>query len=100
MVVGTRRRYLRQHYRYELMLGTTFHSIGAYLDACCSRNSSTDEGCTAWLQCRKWWDKKCNRTRSNLSEAEIVQIVVQFEERRERWLVRNPPSASLTERRG
>jgi hypothetical protein len=100
MVVGTRRRYLRQHYRYELMLGTTFHSIGAYLDACCSRNSSTDEGCTAWLQCRKWWDKKCNRTRSNLSEAEIVQIIAQFEECRERWLVRNSPSAFLTEHRG
>lgn len=93
MAIGTRRRYLRQDPRYELMLGTTFKSIGGYLDACCLRNADTDDGCAVWPQCRKWWDRKCDRTRSELSEAEIVAIIAQFEEVRGRWLARNSPLA-------
>jgi hypothetical protein len=38
------------------------------------------------LQCRRWWDKKCDRTRPELSQEEIVAIIAQFEEVRERWL--------------
>jgi len=85
MAIGTRRAYLRQDPRYESMLGTTFKSIGGYLDACCLRNSSSGAGCAVSLQCCKWWDKKCNRTRPELSEAEIVAIIGQFEEVREGW---------------
>ena len=91
MGIATRKGYLRQNPRYELMLGTTFKSIGGYLDACCLRNSCTDDGCAVSLQCRKWWDKKCNRTRPELSEAEIVAIIAQFEEVREGWLERSSP---------
>jgi hypothetical protein len=90
MEIATRRRgYLRQNPRYEFMLGTTFKSIGGYLDACCLRNSSTDDGCAVSLQCRKWWDKKCNRTRPELSEDEIIAIIAQFEQVREGWLERS-----------
>ena len=94
MAIGTRRRYLRQDPRYELMLGTTFKSIGGYLDACCLRNADTDDGCAEWLKCRKWWDRKCDRTRPGLSEAEIVAIIAQFEEDRERWLERSSAPVS------
>jgi hypothetical protein len=86
MAIETRRKYLRNNPRYELMLGTTFRSIGGYLDTCCLRNSLTDDGCAVSLQCREWWDKKCNRTRPELSEAEIVTIIAQFEQVREDWL--------------
>jgi hypothetical protein len=85
MAIGTRRRHLRQNLRYELMLGTTFKSIGGYLDACCLRNSSTIDGCAVSLQCRKWWDHKCNRTRPELSKEEIIAIIAQFEQVREGW---------------
>ena len=102
MAVAARRRgYLRQDPRYELMLGTTFRSIGGYLDACCLRNSGTDDGCAVSRQCRRWWDKKCDRTRPELSQEEIVAIIAQFEEVRERWLeksasapLRRSPTAS------
>ena len=89
MAVPTKRRgYLRQDPRYELMLGTTFKSVGGYLDVCCLRNSVSHEGCAVAPQCRRWWDKKCNRTRPELSEEEIVAIIAQFEEVREGWLQR------------
>lgn len=87
MAVPTKRRgYLRQDPRYELMLGTTFRSVGGYLDACCLRNSNAGDGCAVSAQCRRWWDKKCDRTRPELSQEEIVAIIAQFEEVRERWL--------------
>jgi hypothetical protein len=86
MVISTRRRYLRQHYRYELMLGITFKSIGGYLDACCLRNSITDDGCPVATKCRRWWDRKCDRTPSHLSEAEIVAIIAEFSRVRKGWL--------------
>jgi hypothetical protein len=85
MITRTRRKYLPPNPRYELMLGTTFRSIGGYLDECCLRNASDHEGCAVAAQCRKWWDRKCERTRSQLSEAEIVSIIAQFEEVREGW---------------
>ena len=85
-VAGRRRGCLRPGPRYELMLGTTFKSIGGYLDACCLRNSGTDDDCAVSLQCRRWWDKKCNRTRPELSREEIVAIIEQFERVREGWL--------------
>jgi hypothetical protein len=95
MEVATgRRAYLRHNPRYEFMLGTTFKSVGGYLDACCLRNSSTDAGCAVSLQCRKWWDKKCNRTRPELSPAEITAIIAQFEEVRGRWLEKRSPRVS------
>jgi hypothetical protein len=94
MAVATRKRgYLRQDPRYELMLGTTFRSIGGYLDACCLRNSGSDDGCAVSLQCRRWWDKKCDRTRPELSQEEIVAIIAQFEEVRERWLGKSTSAA-------
>ena len=99
MAVATRRRgYLRQDPRYELMLGTTFRSIGGYLDECCLRNSGTDDGCAVSLQCRRWWDKKCDRTRPELSEDEIVAIIAQFEQVREHWLEKNSSSSSSRRR--
>jgi hypothetical protein len=95
MAVAVKRRgYLRQDPRYELMLGTTFRSIGGYLDACCLRNSGTDDGCAVSLQCRRWWDKKCDRTRPELSEEEIVAIIAQFEAVREHWLEKNSSALS------
>ena len=95
MAVAVKRRgYLRQDPRYELMLGTTFRSIGGYLDACCLRNSGTDDGCAVSLQCRRWWDKKCDRTRPELSEEEIVAIISQFEAVREHWLEKNSSALS------
>ncbi len=87
-MAGTRRPYLRHSYRYEYMLGTTFKSVGGYLDLCCLRNADNDDGCAVSAQCRRWWDKKCNRTRPELSEEEIVAIIAQFEEVREGWLQR------------
>jgi hypothetical protein len=91
-MAGTRRPYLRQSYRYEYMLGTTFKSVGGYLDTCCLRNSDSADGCAVSAQCRRWWDKKCNRTRPELSDEEIVAIIAQFEEVREGWLQRKAPS--------
>lgn len=93
MALPARRRgYLRQDPRYELMLGTTFRSVGGYLDACCLRNASTEDGCAVAMQCRRWWDKKCDRTRPELSQEEIVAIIAQFEEVRERWLEKSSAS--------
>lgn len=77
---------MRHSYRYECMLGTTFKSVAGHLDACCLQNSDGDDGCAVSAQCRRWWDKKCNRTRPELSEEEIVAIIAQFEEVREVWL--------------
>ena len=96
-VVARRRGYLRQDPRYELMLGTTFKNIGGYLDACCLRNACTYDGCPVAMQCRRWWDKKCDRTRPELSQEEIAAIIAQFEEVRERWLEKSA-SASLPRR--
>ncbi len=93
MAVAIKRRgYLRQDPRYELMLGTTFRSIGGYLDECCLRNSGTGDGCAVSLQCCRWWDKKCDRTRPELSQEEIVAIIAQFEAVREHWLEKNSSS--------
>ncbi|MDM7999211.1 MAG: hypothetical protein QUS33_04235 [Dehalococcoidia bacterium] len=94
MAVSRRRRYLRQDPRYELMLGTTFRSIGGYLDACCLRNATSEEGCAVATQCRRWWDKKCDRTRPELSQEEIVAIIAQFEEVRERWLEKSASTSA------
>jgi hypothetical protein len=94
MAMSVRRAYLRQNPRYEYMLGTTFKSVGGYLDACCLRNSITDDGCAVSRQCRKWWDKKCNRTRPELSEDEIMAIIAQFEQVREGWIERSNSSTS------
>jgi len=91
MAMGARRKYLQQNPRYESMLGATFKTVGGYLDTCCLRNSLTDDGCAVSLQCREWWDKKCNRTRPELSEAEIGAIIAQFGEIREGWLERSLP---------
>jgi hypothetical protein len=49
------------------------------------------------MQCRRWWDKKCDRTRPELSQEEIAAIIAQFEEVRERWLEKSA-SASLPRR--
>jgi hypothetical protein len=46
------------------------------------------------LQCRRWWDKKCDRTRPELSEEEIVAIISQFEAVREHWLEKNSSALS------
>lgn len=94
MAVAIKRRgYLRQDPRYELMLGTTFRSIGGYLDECCLRNSGTGDGCDVSLQCCRWWDKKCDRTRPELCQEEIVAIIAQFEAVREHWLEKNTSSS-------
>ena len=77
------------------MLGTTFKSVGGYLDLCCLRNSDSDDGCAVSQQCRRWWDKKCNRTRPELTEEEIQAIIAQFEEVREGWLQKRALAAAL-----
>ena len=93
-MAGTGRPYLRHSYRYEYMLGTTFKCVAGHLDLCCLRNSAGEDGCAVSAQCRRWWDKKCNRTRPELSQEEIVAIIAQFEEVREAWQQRQAASAA------
>ncbi len=92
--MSTRKEYVRENLRYEFMIGTTFKSIAGYLDSCCLRNSCTDDGCVVSLQCRKWWDKKCDRTRPELPTDEIVAIIEQFEGVRDGWMERSLSSVS------
>ena len=87
-MLGTdmRRRYVRKSGYYQFMIGTTFKSLGEYLDECCRVNAITDDGCPVWPQCRKWWDNRCKVTSANLGPAEIEAIVEKFEDARQEWL--------------
>lgn len=86
MEMNMRRVYLRRHFHYESMIGTTFKKLGDHLDTCCLMNTNNGGFCPARMQCRDWWDNQCKVAYPDLALTEIEEIIREFEESRVKWL--------------
>lgn len=70
----------------ESPLGEEFRGLSEYLDQCCLMNSAGWEGCRMRRQCCNWWDKYCIGAYTDLTPAEVRELVARFEKARRRWM--------------